>query len=38
MSNIRKVTVENGEIVVEANDGFTQRISMTKVARMSIGP
>jgi len=38
MSNIRKVTVENGEIVVVANDGVTQRISMSKVARMSIGP
>jgi hypothetical protein len=38
MSNVRKVTVENGEIVVEANDGYTQRISMTQVARMSIGP
>lgn len=38
MSNVRKVTVENGEIVVEVNDGYTQRISMTQVARMSIGP
>ncbi|HXM36253.1 MAG TPA: hypothetical protein VN920_13760 [Pyrinomonadaceae bacterium] len=38
MSNVRKVTVENGEIVVVAIDGFTQRISMAKVARMSIGP
>jgi coenzyme F420-reducing hydrogenase beta subunit len=38
MSNVRKVTVENGEIVVEINDGVTQRISMAQVARMSIGP
>ena len=38
MSNVRKVTVENGEIVVVANDGYIQRISMMKVARMSIGP
>ena len=38
MSNVRKVTVENGEIVVESVDGHTQRISMTDVARMSIGP
>lgn len=38
MSDVRKVTVENGEIVIEANDGFVQRISMATVARMSIGP
>lgn len=38
MSNVRKVTVENGEIVVVANDGYVERISMTTVARMSIGP
>jgi len=38
MSDVRKVTVENGEIVIEGNDGDTQRISMTVVARMSIGP
>jgi hypothetical protein len=38
MNNVRKVTVENGEIVVVANDGYTERISMARVARMSIGP
>jgi len=38
MSDVRKVTVENGEILVEANDGFVQRIPMATVARMSIGP
>lgn len=38
MSNVRKVTVENGEILVENNEGVTQRISMAQVARMSIGP
>jgi hypothetical protein len=38
MNNVRKVTVENGEIVVVANDGNTERISMARVARMSIGP
>jgi hypothetical protein len=38
MSNLRRVTVENGEIVVVANDGHTERIPMSTVARMSIGP
>jgi hypothetical protein len=38
MSDVRKVTVENGEIVVVGTDGVTHRISMSQVARMSIGP
>ena len=38
MSNVRKVTVENGEIVVVVIDGRVYRIPMTLVARMSIGP
>jgi hypothetical protein len=38
MSDVRKVTVENGEIVVIGTDGVSHRISMSQVARMSIGP
>ena len=38
MSNVRRVTVENGEIVVVGTDGVIHRISMSQVARMSIGP
>jgi hypothetical protein len=38
MSNIRSVIVEGGQLVVVRHDGHVERIPMTQVLRMSIGP
>jgi hypothetical protein len=38
MSGVKRVTVENGEVVIVTNDGYERRVPMTSVARMSIGP
>jgi hypothetical protein len=38
MSMVKSVTVENGQVVVVRNDGFIERLAMSKVVRMSIGP
>jgi len=38
MSTVRRVTVENGQIVIVGNDGHIKRVPMTTVVRMSIGP
>ena len=38
MSSVRRVTVENGQIVVVAKDGKIQRISLANVVRMTISP
>ena len=36
MSTVRRVTVENGQIVVVTKDGKVQRQPMTNVVRMAI--
>lgn len=38
MSGVRRVTVENGQVVVVGKDGKTERIALTNVLRMSIAP
>lgn len=38
MNTIRRVTVENGQIVVIARDGKVEKLPMTNVLRMSIEP
>ena len=38
MSGIRRVTVENGLVVVVGRDGKVQRIALARVVRMSIAP
>lgn len=38
MSSVRRVTVENGQVVVVANDGKIERIALATVLRMSIAP
>jgi hypothetical protein len=38
MNTVRRVTVENGQIVVVGKDGRTQRVQMAAVVRMSIEP
>jgi hypothetical protein len=38
MSTVRRLTVENGRIVIVTKDGKTERQSMTNVLRMSIEP
>jgi hypothetical protein len=38
MSNIKSVIVEGGELVVVRHDGHVERILMTQVLRMTIGP
>lgn len=38
MSSVRRVTVENGQVVVVAKDGKTERIALANVLRMSIAP
>jgi hypothetical protein len=38
MSGIRRVTVENGQVVVTAKDGKIDRILLANVVRMSIAP
>jgi hypothetical protein len=38
MSSVRRVTVENGQVVVVGRDGKIQRISLATVVRMTISP
>ena len=38
MSTVRRVTVENGQVVVVGRDGKIQRILLSNVVRMSISP
>lgn len=38
MSSVRRVTVENGQVVVIGKDGKIQRIPLASVVRMSIAP
>jgi phage terminase small subunit len=38
MSTVRRVTVENGLIVVTTKDGKVERQPMTNVVRMAIEP
>lgn len=38
MSSVRRVTVENGQIVVVGNDGKVERLQMANVVRFSIEP
>ncbi len=38
MNTVRRVTVENGQIVVIARDGKVEKLPMTNVLRMSIEP
>jgi hypothetical protein len=38
MSTVRRVTVENGQVVVLGKDGKINRIQLINVVRMSISP
>lgn len=38
MSTVTRLTVENGEIVIVSDDGYTKRVPLTNVLKMSIGP
>jgi hypothetical protein len=38
MNSVRRVTVENGQVVVVGKDGKVQRISLASVVRMTITP
>ena len=38
MSSVRRVVVENGQVVVTGKDGKTERIPLASVVRMSISP
>ena len=38
MSTVRRVTVENGQVVVVGKDGKIQRLPLSSVVRMSIAP
>jgi hypothetical protein len=38
MTSVRRVTVENGQVVVVGKDGKVQRIQLANVVRMSIAP
>jgi hypothetical protein len=38
MSSVRRVTVENGLVVVVSKDGRVERVPMAQVVHMSIGP
>lgn len=38
MSSVRRVTVENGVVVIVGKDGKVQRVALAKVVRMSIAP
>jgi hypothetical protein len=38
MSTVRRVTVENGQVVVTGKDGKIDRILLVNVVRMSIAP
>ena len=38
MSNVKRVTVENGVVVILSKQGNMQRVPLTSIVRMSIGP
>jgi hypothetical protein len=38
MSTVKRVTVENGQVVVTGKDGTVDRIMLVNVLRMSIAP
>ncbi|MCU1265151.1 MAG: hypothetical protein JWM21_1469 [Acidobacteria bacterium] len=38
MSTVTRLTVENGEVVIVTEDGYTKRVPLTSVLRMSIAP
>jgi hypothetical protein len=38
MSTVKRVTVENGQVVVVGRDGKIDRILLANVVRMSISP
>ncbi|MEP6708194.1 MAG: hypothetical protein ABJC05_11780 [Pyrinomonadaceae bacterium] len=38
MSSVRRVVVENGQVVVTGKDGKIERIPLVSVVRMSISP
>jgi hypothetical protein len=38
MNTVRRVMVENGQVVVVSKDGRVQRIALSQVTRMSIAP
>ena len=38
MSNVKRVTVENGVVVIVSSNGHVERVSMAAIVRMSIGP
>jgi hypothetical protein len=38
MSTVRRVTVENGQVVVTGKDGKIDRILLANIVRMSIAP
>ncbi len=38
MSSIRRVTVENGQVVVVGKDGKVDRFQLANIVRMSVGP
>jgi hypothetical protein len=38
MSTVKRVTVENGQVVVTNKDGTINRILLSNIVRMSISP
>jgi hypothetical protein len=38
MSGVRRVTVENGVVVVVAKDGKVERVQLANIVRMLIAP
>ena len=38
MSTVKRVTVENGQVVIVGKDGKIQRMLLINVVRMSISP
>jgi hypothetical protein len=38
MSTVKRVTVENGQVVIVGKDGRIQRMLLINVVRMSISP
>jgi hypothetical protein len=38
MSSVRRVTVENGLVVILGKDGKVERVQLANIVRMSIAP
>jgi hypothetical protein len=38
MSTVKRVTIENGQVVVVGRDGKIERVLLANVVRMSISP